>query len=228
MILEAARWDPTPHNMQNFDVLVVDDPHRLQAVEKLRSDASEAFLRESYAHLSFSKDELAKRKTGLLASTFPEAWTNPEAWRPDSDYRSQLAFVRNWMREAPTLLIVFHDKRRRALGSEGDVLGNVALGCVLENMWLMCESLGIGLQVLSTFSNEQVEKRLKVMFELPDWAQIGFAWRIGYASESAKMTPSPQALATSRSSQRFALEAKNECAALWSWSSTTDWTCRPQ
>jgi nitroreductase len=129
---------------------------------------------------------LAKKKTGLLSSIFPAAWTNPEAWRPDSDYRSQLAFVHDWMRETPMLLIAFHDKRMRAPGSEGDSLGNVGLGCVMENMWLMCEFLAIGLQVLSTFSNEQVEMQLKHMFELPEWMQIGFACRIGYASELAK------------------------------------------
>jgi nitroreductase len=186
MILEAARWAPTPHNMQNFEILVVDDPKRLETLKELRSDASEAFLRESYAQLSFSEGDLAKKTTGLLGSTFPAAWTNPEAWRPDSDYRSQLAFVHNWMRETPMLLIVFHDKRMRAPGSEGDVLGNVSLGCVMENMWLMCEFLGIGFQALSAFSNEQVEKQLKQAFELPEWAQIGFACRIGYASKSAK------------------------------------------
>jgi hypothetical protein len=36
---------------------------------------------------------------------------------------------------------------------------------------------------LSTFSNEQVEKQLKLVFELPEWAQIGFACRLGYSAE---------------------------------------------
>lgn len=186
MILEAARWAPTPHNMQNFEILVVDEAKQLEILKNLRSDASEAFLQESYAQLSFSEQDLAKKGTGLLASTFPATWTNPEAWRPDSDYRSQLAFVNNWMRQTPMLLIVFHDRRLRAPGSEGDALGNVGLGCVMENMWLMCESLSIGFQVLSTFSNEQVEKELKQLFELPEWAGIGFACRLGYSSESVR------------------------------------------
>jgi nitroreductase/FMN reductase (NADPH) len=24
-ILEAARWSPTPHNMQNFEIVIIDD-----------------------------------------------------------------------------------------------------------------------------------------------------------------------------------------------------------
>ena len=183
-ILEAARWAPTPHNMQNFEIFIVDDKDRLKAIEKLRSDASEAFLRENYAQLSFSEDELLTRRTGLLASMFPPSWTDPEAWRQDSDYRSQHAFLGRWMRESPVLLIVLHDSRKRAPGSEGDPLGYVGLGCVLENMWLMSEVLGLGFQVLSTFSNDQVERQVKRLLNIPEWMQITFACRVGYPVES--------------------------------------------
>ena len=36
--------------------------------------------------------------------------------------------------------------RRR---SPGDVLGMMSLGCVMENMWLMAESLGIRFHILA-------------------------------------------------------------------------------
>ena len=31
-ILEAARWSPTAHNMQNFEIIVVDDRKILEAI----------------------------------------------------------------------------------------------------------------------------------------------------------------------------------------------------
>lgn len=62
LILEAARWAPTPHNMQNFEILVVDDKEKLNTIQKFQSDASETFLRESYAQLSFSEEELIATK----------------------------------------------------------------------------------------------------------------------------------------------------------------------
>ena len=34
----------------------------------------------------------------------------------------------------------------------------ISLGCVLENMWLVAESLGIGFHVLSAFGGEGVER----------------------------------------------------------------------
>jgi len=183
-ILEAARWAPTPLNMQNFEILLVDDKELLESIERFRSDASEAFLRESYAQLSFSEEELLAKKTGLLASMFPPAWTDPEAWHPDSDSRSQLAFVSTWMPQTPMLLLILHDAGKRAPGSEGDALGNIGLGCVVENMWLMSEFLGVGFQVLSAFSDPRVERQMRGLLGVPDRMKIDLACRLGYPIES--------------------------------------------
>jgi nitroreductase len=38
LILEAARWAPTPDNMQNFSVVVVDDKERLEAIAKIPAE----------------------------------------------------------------------------------------------------------------------------------------------------------------------------------------------
>lgn len=75
---------------------------------------------------------------------FPPAWTNPEAWSSDSDYTSQLTFLGRSVGETQLLLIVLYDCNRRVPGSEGDFLGHMSLGCVMENMWLMSQSLGVG------------------------------------------------------------------------------------
>ena len=69
-ILEAARWSPTAHNMQNYEIVVVDDPSRLEEIARVRSPVSEVFVRENYAQLSFSEEELAAKKTGNLAAMF--------------------------------------------------------------------------------------------------------------------------------------------------------------
>ena len=93
LILEGAQWAPTPTNMQNFEVVVVDSKEQLDAIGRVPADMSEQFLRETYGLLSYSDAELREKKTGMLASSFPSAWTNPEAWNPESDYRSQLTFL---------------------------------------------------------------------------------------------------------------------------------------
>ena len=179
-ILEAARWAPTPNNMQNFEVVVIDDKERLEAIGKIPAEMSEPFLRENYQDLSFSEAELRIRKTGMLASVFPPAWTSPDSWRPDSDYNTQLTFLGRSVGETQLLLVVLYHGSRRAPASEGDFVGHMGLGCVLENMWLMSESLGIGLHVLTVFSDGQVEKQVKNVLHIPAQMKIAFACALGY------------------------------------------------
>ena len=64
-ILEAARWTPTAHNMQNFEIIVVEDEKILQTILKIKRPISETFIRENYNQLSFSEEELLKKKTGI-------------------------------------------------------------------------------------------------------------------------------------------------------------------
>jgi nitroreductase len=70
-ILEAARWAPTAHNMQNFEIIVVDDEERLAAIGRVRGGTSEGFIRENYAQLSFSEEELIRKGTGYSPRCFP-------------------------------------------------------------------------------------------------------------------------------------------------------------
>jgi nitroreductase len=180
LILDAARWAPTAHNMQNFEILLVDDKERLDAIAQIPAEMSQAFLRENYEQLSFSKGELQIKKTGMLADMFPPAWINPEAWSSDSDFTSQLSFLGRSVGETQLLIIVLYDSRKRAPGSEGDFLGHMSLGCVMENMWLMSESLGVGFHVLTVFSDGHVETKVRNMLRIPKHMKIAFACALGH------------------------------------------------
>jgi len=54
------------------------------------------------------------------------------------------------------------------------------LGCVMENMWLMAHSLGIGFHVVSALSTNPVEKEVKNLLNIPENLKIAFASRLGY------------------------------------------------
>jgi nitroreductase len=77
-VLEAARWSPTAHNMQNFEVVIVDDQELLDKIGTIEVQPSKVFLRENFQLLSFSEDELRQRKIGLLAHILPE-WMRDDA-----------------------------------------------------------------------------------------------------------------------------------------------------
>lgn len=90
------------------------------------------------------------------------------------------------MQPAPVVLLVLYDCRLRAPASEGDVLGKISLGCVLENIWLMAEALGISCQVVSAFSGEEVERSVMHMIDSPREMRIAFACRLGYPISEGK------------------------------------------
>lgn len=178
-IIEAARWAPTAHNMQNFEIIVIDDKTVLEKLAKVKSITSEEFIRENFQQLSNSEEELKKKKVGILGTHFPPSWR--DASKLDiavKDIRSSsLSYT---IKDSPSVLIVIYDSRKRAPASEGDVLGFLSLGCMMQNMWLMSESLGIGFQVMSVFSDQTIANKLKHVLNIPDYMEIAFAIRLGY------------------------------------------------
>ncbi len=173
-ILEAGRWAPTAHNMQNFEIIVVDDKKVLGAIGRIQSTVSETFIRENYQQLSFSEEELLRKKVGILGTMFPPAWRTP-GYKPDKDTDSKRPIP-----TSPVMLIVVYDPNRRAPASEGDFLGIVSLGCAMENMWLMANSLGISFHVVSAIGTDPVDKEIKSILNIPGHLKIPFAFRLGY------------------------------------------------
>jgi nitroreductase len=184
-ILDAARWSPTAHNMQNFDVIVVDDSEVLEIIGALKSRISKVFLRENYEQLSFSKEELLKKKTGILSAMFPSAWIDPAKMGDVVREFAPMPLTQS-IRGSPCLLIVVYNPQKRAPASEGDVLGFISLGCVMENMWLMAQSLGISLQILSSFAAPAIEKELKKILNIPEPLKIAYSCRLGYPMGATK------------------------------------------
>jgi nitroreductase len=178
-IIEAARWAPTAHNMQNFEIVVVDDKQVLDRIGNIKSRVSEAFIRENYEQLSFSEEELLQKKVGILAASFPPDWRDPA--KLDKAVReSRPSPLNQRVRGSPMLLVVVYDARKRAPASEGDVLGIMSLGCVMENIWLTAKSLGISVQVLSVFGTDPAEKEVNQILNVPGYMKVAFALRLGY------------------------------------------------
>lgn len=184
-ILEGARWAPTAHNMQNFEIVVVDDRALLEELSRIRTETSAVFVEENYAQLSFSEEELKAKKVGILGTMFPPSWRTP-GQKPHLDEEHAHSILGAPIRMSAALLVVLYDARRRAPASEGDALGMMSLGCVMENMWLVAQSLGVGFHVQSVFGSEAVEREVRRALDFPAHLKIGFAVRLGYAK-----TPAP-------------------------------------
>ena len=184
-ILEAAKWTPTAHNMQNFEMIVVDNTAVLEQIGNVKSRISEEFLRENLEQLSFSREELLKKKTGILGAMFPPEWVDP-AKISDTVKKASPMPISQSIRGSPALLFIVYDSRKRAPASHGDVLGFISLGCLMENIWLTAQSLGIGTQILSAFSAPPVETEIKKLLGIPEYMKIAYTCRLGYPSSASK------------------------------------------
>ena len=178
-ILEATRWAPTAHNMQNFEVIVVDDKDVLKDLGEIKSRVSKIFIRENFLQLSFSEEELLRKRVGILGTNFPADWRDP-AKLEEAARKSVERPLKERINSCPTLLIVIYDPGKRAPASVGDVLGFISLGCVMENIWLTAQSLGISVHILSVFSGTKVERETKKLLGIPKHMRIAFAVRLGY------------------------------------------------
>lgn len=177
-ILDAVRWAPTAHNKQNFEVIAVDDQHCLAAIGAIRLPAVETFVRDECHHLSLAEAELLRAKTGLLASMLPTSWQEAEFAQDDG--AAHRIYVGRIIQECPALLVVVYDSRLAQPASEEASLGLMSLGCVMQNLWLMTESLGISMQVLTGFGADAVENQVRLILAIPQHMKIAFAARLGY------------------------------------------------
>ncbi|MGA2934420.1 MAG: nitroreductase family protein [Methanomicrobiales archaeon] len=183
-IIEAGRWAPTAHNMQNFEIIVIENKKILEQVGKIKTYPSPEFIRENYEQLSMTEEELLQKKVGILGMGFPPAWRD-KAQLEMAMMDTTPGTLDETIKGSPTILVVVYDTRKRAPASEGDVLGTLSLGCLMENMWLMAQKLGIGFQIMSVFSGPE-QKDIKKMLKIPEYMAVSFAIRLGYPTVKSR------------------------------------------
>jgi nitroreductase len=213
-ILEAARWAPTAHNMQNYEIVIIDDKRLLREIGEIRSQVSEDFIRENYQQLSRSKKELRRKKVGILGAWFPQSWRDPA--RLDEAVRdTKPEPLKETIRGSQSILIVVYDSRKRAPASQGDFLGILSLGCVMENMWLMAQSLGVSFHVMSVFSSRGVREQLMKLLSIPTYMKIAFAVRLGYpVTKSIRYLRVRRDVEDFTHNNRFGRKQPDECQLL--------------
>ena len=116
---------------------------------------------------------------------FPADWVDPKKM-VEAAKKAELMPLTQSIRGSPTLLIIVYDSRKRAPASHGDVLGFISLGCLMENMWLMAQSLSVSLHILSAFSAPPVESEIKKLLAIPEHMKIAYTCRLGYPIGASK------------------------------------------
>jgi len=147
-------------------------------ISELEANVATEFVQEQYKYLSFSQEELRQRKTGIMGNQFPPAWLSTEAQA--GKLTPPPGKLGEPIRRGPVLLLILYDPNRRAPGSEGDFLGVMSLGFMLENVWLMATAQGVDLHVVSAFGNEPLSVEVKKLLNIPPELELTLGICLGY------------------------------------------------
>jgi hypothetical protein len=63
--------------MQNFEIIVVDNKKLLESIGNIKRSISETFIRENYQQLSFSEEELFRKKNWTFGCNVPSIMGKP-------------------------------------------------------------------------------------------------------------------------------------------------------
>ncbi len=148
-ILEAGRWTPTAHNIQNYEIVAVRDPDLLSRIGRIKYIVPQDFLRENLKSVSTSEAEWRQRKTGVLATQVPPEFLVAGRELSEDEQTTLNARFEKLITATSCLLIVLYDRSRPAPGWTGDDIGLISLGFLLENMWLMATAQGVDFSIIS-------------------------------------------------------------------------------
>ena len=70
-LLDAARWAPSAHNMQNYELVVVDDGKLLEEIGNIQFHISDTWLKENYQNISLTEEAgIFERSTNKRGKSF--------------------------------------------------------------------------------------------------------------------------------------------------------------
>ena len=147
-ILKAAQAAPTFANAQNFELIVVDNPQTLRQICELPGDISSEYVHANLEHVYFGH-ETPEQLVGLLAQDAPTNGISHGQSASRKNLSSQLSLLGMELDSHQTLIFGVSDSGLRRPGSAAERLDWMSLGCVIENLWLATEAIGLGMSMLT-------------------------------------------------------------------------------
>ena len=203
-LIEAARWAPSPFNVQPWELLIIQETDGKSALADVTEHAIVAqfkdakFLDDNSRWMRLTDSEWRKHGDGVLLAehvTLPKPLQDsPEKLRPVLKNAKSLTFLGHLgagkmpakeiaaqVRSAPLLMLVTMNCKRYPPGEGATRWMWLSMGMAIQNVLLTATSLGIGVQFVSA-PLERAEDRDKIrqLFNLPAFHEVITLLRIGY------------------------------------------------
>lgn len=208
-IIEAARWAPSPFNVQPWELLIIREEQSKNELADLTEQAiieqfkDKQFLDDNARWMCTTNEEWHTRGDGVLLSdhvslpklfdTLPKKLTG-NILRALLNNVSSLSIlghlgigkmpakeIATQVKESPVLILVVMNTERRPPGDGGNRWMWLSVGMFIQNMLLAASSLEIGIQFISApLESEEDRQKIQALFNFADKHEIMTLLRLGY------------------------------------------------
>lgn len=210
-LIEAARWAPSPFNVQPWEVLIIQESKGKMAL----ADLTEQAITEQFRDIHFLDDnsrwmcttehEWHARGDGVLLEdhvTLPQVIHDMPDKLSGNILKRILNSVKSLsllghlgigklpardissqIRESPLLMLIVMNCKRRPPGEGANRWMWLSVGMFIQNLLLAASTLDIGVQFISApLENENGRKKVKELFKFTNNHEVITLLRMGYNS----------------------------------------------
>ena len=206
VIIEAARWAPSPFNIQPWEILIVTQQKSKDALADLvlKSMASQMadgrFLRDASMWMNLTRDEWSRRGEGVMIDDHidvPGFIKDKTKLRPLLKNAKNMSFLGKLglgkigaakfvelIRKAPLIIIILMDKQKTSPGESSMTWMLLGMGAFIENVLLAAASLNIGTHFINAPLETRTDReKLRKIFSIPNNYDPVCLLRAGYLHE---------------------------------------------
>lgn len=203
-LLEAARWAPSPFNVQPWELLIIREIEGKNALANLTEECiadqfkDTKFLDDNHRWMRLTEEEWEESRDGVLLAdhvNLPQIMSkDPTVLGPLLKNAKHLGIlghlgagkmpakeIASLVRTSPLLILVLMDTDRRPPGEGAARWMWIGMGAMIQNLLLAATALHIGTQFVSAPLERQKDRQcVRNIFDLPASVEIICLIRLGY------------------------------------------------
>lgn len=208
-IIEAARWTPSPFNVQPWELLIINESMGKDVLARLTEEAiveqfkDAQFLDDNSNWMCIDETEWKERGDGVLLTdhvTLPKVLQDAPKKLTGSLLRVLIRNAKSLkvlghlgvgkmpaneiatqVREAPLLIIITMNTQRKPPGEGANRWMWLSIGMLIQNILLAATSLEIGVQFVSAPLESDTDRDIiRKHFNIPNFHEVMTLLRLGY------------------------------------------------
>ncbi|TFF89176.1 MAG: nitroreductase family protein [Promethearchaeota archaeon] len=188
-ILDAARFAPTPHNSQPFEIIVIKDKDVIKDISEVGFRLDKKGVEGHFYWTRFTSEEHQSKKDGVQIEVLPkfvlDLKDDPKLIDDDYYWKKAMKLYSFLIQNCSHLLFVLYNKKMPGVGPLHHLWGIISIGAVIQNLWLAANNLGISVHLVSgQLMNPDSVKQLSKILSIPSGYKIMSILRLGYESGS--------------------------------------------